>query len=66
MPAFLIRQVDGKRSEDVLVSDPELGLTFDAGWAIFTDAHGVCLAIPAGQGASIQRVDDQEPAPHKE
>ncbi|GEM_PF-3468410 len=69
MPAYLIQHPAEQRREDVLIEDPELTLTFTGGWAIFTDGQGICLAIPSGQQAHIQRVDaeqEQEPAPQKE
>ncbi|GAA4824461.1 hypothetical protein [Streptomyces ziwulingensis] len=71
MPAYLIIHPREQHKDDVLVEDPHLTLTVTDGWAIFTDQDGICLAIPSGQGASIQRVDeqqnpDQEPAPQKE
>jgi hypothetical protein len=67
MPAYLIRHPAGKQREDALLEDPALTLRFQGGWAIFEDGAGICLAIPAGQGAHIQRVDeDEEPAPQKE
>jgi hypothetical protein len=66
MPAYLIQHSAEQRREDILVEDPDLVLTFTGGWAVFADGQGICLAIPGGQGAHIQRVDDspeQEPAP---
>lgn len=63
MPAYLIRHPAGKQREDVLVQDSNLTLAFRSGWAIFSDASGICLAVPAEQGASIQRVDDKESEP---
>ncbi|MGH3584752.1 MAG: hypothetical protein ACRDQ0_00350 [Pseudonocardia sp.] len=66
MPAFLVRH-PGKQRDDILVEDPNLALSFEGDWAIFTDTDGVCLAIPGTAGAHIERVDDtQEPAPTKE
>lgn len=68
MPAYLITHAKNQRG-DILVEDPELTLTFSGDWAIFSDGQGPSLAIPAEQGMSIQRVDedqDQEPAPQKE
>ncbi|MFB7605282.1 hypothetical protein [Streptomyces gardneri] len=68
MPAYLIQHPAEQRREDILVEDPGLELTFTGGWAVFTDRNGVCLAIPSGQGAHIQRVDEgqeQEPAPDR-
>ncbi|MER7908293.1 hypothetical protein [Streptomyces sp. NPDC096068] len=67
MPAYLIQHPVEQRREDILIEDNDLKVTFDGGWAVFTDTTGICLAIPCGHGASIQRVDeDQEPAPQKE
>ncbi|MDP5310389.1 hypothetical protein [Streptomyces poriferorum] len=67
MPAYLIVHPREQHRDDVHIEDPDLTLTFEAGWAVLTDSEGVCLAIPSGQGASIQRVDEpQEPAPTKE
>jgi hypothetical protein len=67
MTAYLIVHPRDQKRDDVLIEDPHLGLTVTDGWAVFTDADGICLAIPAGLGAQIQRVDeDQEPAPQKE
>jgi len=69
MPAYLIQHPAEQRREDILIDDPQLALTFTGGWAVFTDSQGICFAIPSGQGAHIQRVDegqDQEPAPQKE
>ncbi|GHD70179.1 hypothetical protein GCM10010317_076930 [Streptomyces mirabilis] len=58
MPAYLIVHPRGQKKDDVLIEGDDLTLTFQAGWAVLTDAHGPCLAIPSGQGASIQRVDE--------
>jgi hypothetical protein len=67
MPAYLIVHPRDQKREDVLIEDPHLSLTITDGWAVFADQRGICLAIPAGLGAQIQRVDeDQEPAPQKE
>ncbi|UPZ27634.1 hypothetical protein MUK60_07280 [Streptomyces sp. LRE541] len=71
MPAFLIVHPRDQRKDDVLVEDPHLALTVADGWAVFTDEHGICLAVPAALGAQIQRVDEDqdatpEPAPQKE
>jgi hypothetical protein len=57
MSAYLIQHPAEQRREDILIEDDSLTLTFTGGWAVFTDGQGVCLAIPAGQGAHIQRVD---------
>ncbi|MGW4834773.1 hypothetical protein [Streptomyces globisporus] len=68
MARYLIRH-PGKARDDILIEDNPLTLTFTGGWAIFTDADGTCLAIPAEAGAHIERVDepqDHEPAPQKE
>ncbi|MFE7510185.1 hypothetical protein ACFU8I_02990 [Streptomyces sp. NPDC057540] len=66
MPAYLIQHPAEQRREDILVEDPDLSLAFSGGWAVFTDSEGVCLAIPSGQGAHIERVDQEGPAPQKE
>lgn len=58
MPAYLIVHPREQRKDDILVEDDDLTLRFEAGWAILSDANGTCLAIPSGQGASIQRVDE--------
>jgi hypothetical protein len=57
VPAFLIVHPQDQRRDDVLIEDDDLTLSFQAGWAVLADGNGVCLAIPSGQGASIQRVD---------
>lgn len=57
MPAYLVIHPREQQRDDIRIEDPELTLTFQAGWAILTDGQGVCLAIPSGQGASIQRDD---------
>jgi hypothetical protein len=59
MPAYLVVHPRGQQKDDVLVEDDDLTLTFEAGWAILRDGKGPCLAIPSGQGASIQRVDEE-------
>ncbi|WP_209494670.1 hypothetical protein [Streptomyces sp. PvR006] len=66
MPSYLVRHPAELRREDVLVEDDTLELAFTGGWAVFTDDKGICLAIPSGQGAHIERVDQEEPAPQKE
>lgn len=58
MPAYLIVHPRDQRKDDILVEDDDLTLRFEAGWAILSDANGICLAIPSGQGASIQRIDE--------
>lgn len=63
MPAYLIVHPRDQRRDDVHLASDDLILRFEAGWAIFSDSQGDCLAIPSGQGASIQRVDEEpEPA----
>jgi hypothetical protein len=67
VPRFLIVHPRDQKRDDVLIEDPALTLRFEAGWAILADADGICLAVPSGQGASIQRVDEEhEPAPQEE
>lgn len=65
MPAYLVIHPRGQKKDDVLIQDDNLTLTFEAGWAILSDSRGPCLAIPSGQGASIQRVDET-PEDHAE
>lgn len=68
VPAYLVAHAKEPRG-DILIEDPELTLTFSGDWAVFSDAQGPSLAIPAEQGVSITRVDedqDPEPAPQKE
>ncbi|MFG2352592.1 hypothetical protein [Streptomyces sp. NPDC048521] len=67
MPRYLIVHPRDQKRDDVLVEGDDLELFFTAGWAVISDTNGVCLAIPSGQGASIQRVGgEQEPAPQEE
>ncbi|MDH6224347.1 hypothetical protein [Streptomyces sp. MJP52] len=66
MPRYLIVHPRTQSGDDLVLEDPDLALRFEGGWAVFTDGQGVCLAVPAGQGATIQRVDEQESAPQKE
>lgn len=71
VPAYLIVHPREQRREDVHIEGADVTLTVTDGWAIFTDHAGICLAIPAGLGAQVQRVDEpqdtsQEPAPPKE
>lgn len=60
MPAYLVVHPRDQRRDDVHLSSEDLALRFEAGWAIFSDSQGDCLAIPSGQGASIQRVDEEQ------
>ncbi|MFD1309865.1 hypothetical protein [Streptomyces kaempferi] len=62
MPSYLVIHAAGQKKDDILIEDDDLTLTFQAGWAVLSDSQGPCLAIPSGQGASIQRVD-QTPEP---
>ncbi|MFF7308165.1 hypothetical protein [Streptomyces sp. NPDC008137] len=66
MPRYLIVHPRDQRRDDLIIDDPDLTLRFDAGWAVLEDANGVCLAIPSGQGAHIERVNVQESAPQEE
>lgn len=59
MPAYLIVHPREQRRDDVLIEADDLTLKFEASWAILADGEGICLAIPSGQGASIQRVDSE-------
>lgn len=58
MPAYLIIHPREQHRDDARLESDDLTLHFEAGWAIFSDSQGVCLAVPAGQGASIQRDDE--------
>jgi hypothetical protein len=66
MPVYAIEHPRDQHKDDVILEDPHLTLAFESGWAVFRDDAGICYAIPAGQGAHIQRVDVQEPAPREE
>lgn len=57
MPAYLVIHPREQHRDDLRIQADDLTLTFEAGWAILADTNGVCLAIPSGQGASIQRDD---------
>lgn len=64
MIRYLICHPAKQAREDVLLEDEQLTLTFEGGWAIFTDPGGICFAVPSGQGAHIQRLDEpQDKAP---
>ena len=64
MPAYLVIHPREQRRDDLRLSGEDITLRFEAGWAIFSDRQGDCLAIPCSQGASIQR--DDEPLPEGE
>ncbi|MFJ4785143.1 hypothetical protein [Streptomyces sp. NPDC088794] len=57
MAAYLVIHPREQHRDDLRIQADDLTLTFQAGWAILADSDGVCLAIPSGQGASIQRDD---------
>lgn len=57
MIRYLIVHPAGQKREDMFLEDEHLTLDFVGDWAVFSDADGICLAIPAGQGAHIQRID---------
>lgn len=59
MPAYLIVHPREQRKDDAVIQDDNLTLTIQGSWAILSDSDGICLAIPSGQGASIQRIDEQ-------
>lgn len=59
MPAYLITHKGGQR-DDIHIDGDDLTLTFQHGWAVFTDTTGPCLAIPADRGATIQRIDPDQ------
>lgn len=58
MPAYLVIHPREQRKDDVLIQASDLTLDFRDGWAIISDTHGPCYAIPNGQGAHIQRIDE--------
>lgn len=58
MAAYLVIHPRDQHRDDLRICGDDITLHFEAGWAIFTDSQGVCLALPAGQGASIQRDDE--------
>ena len=60
MPRYLITHPKWKQSEDILIEDEHLTLTIQGEWAVLTDQHGPCLAIPAHAGATITRIDEPE------
>ncbi|MFF8784825.1 hypothetical protein [Streptomyces sp. NPDC015125] len=65
MTTYLVVHPKGK-GEDVLVQDDHLTLAFERGWAILSDQHGPCMAIPADRGATITRIDPDEDQPTQE
>lgn len=60
MPAYLVIHPRGQKRDDVLIEGDDITLTIQGSWAVLADTDGVCLAIPSGQGASIQRIDPPE------
>lgn len=68
VPAYLVIHPE-RHGDDQLIEDPHLTVEFTDGWVLFVDrapdqTNRVAIAIPAGQVARIERVDDtQEPAP---
>ncbi|KOU62051.1 hypothetical protein ADK57_25800 [Streptomyces sp. MMG1533] len=60
MPAYLVIHPRGQKRDDVLIEGDDITLTIQGSWAVLADTEGVCLAIPSGQGASIQRIDPPE------
>ncbi|MFD8088624.1 hypothetical protein [Streptomyces malaysiensis] len=59
MPAYLVQHQRGQR-DDILIDAPDLTLSFEGDWAIFSDSNGPSLAVPAERGATIQRIDPDE------
>lgn len=59
MPAYLVIHPRGQKKDDVLIESDDVTLAIQGSWAVLSDSDGICLAIPSGQGASIQRVDQQ-------
>jgi hypothetical protein len=60
MAAYLVIHPRGQKRDDVLIEGDDITLTIQASWAVLSDSQGVCLAVPSGQGASIQRVDQPQ------
>lgn len=58
MTAYLIVHPREQRKDDAVIQDDNLTLTIQGSWAVLSDREGICLAIPSGQGASIQRIDE--------
>lgn len=58
MPRYLVVHQHAQKRDDVLIEGDDVTLDFRGGWAVLSDSNGTCLAIPSGQGASIQRVDE--------
>jgi hypothetical protein len=54
------------RAEDLIVEDDPLTLHLRQGWAVFADATGIALSIPADRIRSIQRLDDNTNATNEE
>ncbi|MCX5202478.1 hypothetical protein OG897_13600 [Streptomyces sp. NBC_00237] len=61
MTRYLITYPKGQ-GEDVLVEDEQLELTIAQGWAVLTDQHGACVALPSHAGATITRIDEADAA----
>ncbi|WP_381801165.1 hypothetical protein [Streptomyces niveus] len=59
MPRYLITYPKGQ-GEGILVEDGHLELAIAQGWAVLSDQHGVCLAVPSHAGATITRIDDTD------
>lgn len=58
MAAYLVIHPRGQKRDDVLIEGHDITLGIQGGWAVLSDNNGICLAVPSGQGASIQRVDE--------
>lgn len=71
MPAYMVIHPE-RRGDDQVIEDPNLVVEFTDGWVLFvdrdaTEKNRVAIAIPAGQVARIERVDEQQdpPAPQQ-
>jgi hypothetical protein len=60
VPAYLVIHPREHRRDDVLIQADDLTLDFRNGWAVISDNRGPCYAIPNGQGAHIQRIDEPQ------
>ncbi|WP_372344736.1 hypothetical protein [Streptomyces sp. KL116D] len=58
MPRYLVVHTQGQKRDDILIEGDDVTLEIRGSWAVLADSDGIALAIPSGQGASIQRVDE--------
>lgn len=63
MAAYLVIHPRGQKRDDVLIEGDDITLGIQGSWAVLSDSNGICIAVPSGQGASIQRVDEPPEEP---